>query len=159
MVLYLGTDAQLETTEFSPDAPAFYIGTPSAHWVTPGIASETEAAVREHFSTPHVYYLGSHMNCGCGFGYGLDPEWYEWAAEFPDQVDLDPQEAISRRQLVELLQSLVEAKHNVEVFVSEGSFLNEPPDYRNQVSPEAFLDPASVLNGHLLAVTGEPLPH
>lgn len=153
MVLYLGTDAQLETRVFSPENPAFYVGAPSAHWVNLAIAKEKEASVRNHFSTPNLYYIGSHLDCGCGFGYGQDPEWYEWAAEFPDQFDLDPQEVVSRHQLVALLRSLVEAKHKAEIFVSEGSFLHEPPDYRSQVSPEAFLHPATIQNGHLLTVT------
>jgi hypothetical protein len=33
---------------------------------------EREAAIRVRFSHPHVYYVGSHTGCGCGFGAG-DP--------------------------------------------------------------------------------------
>lgn len=142
MVLFLGTDAQLETSEFSPEAPAFFVGSVSEH----------ESVVHQQFSTPHVYHLGSHTMCGCGFGYGQDPEFYTWAARFPEQASLDPEEATSRRQLVEYLQALVKAGHTAEVYACWSGDEAEPPDHRSKISPEAFSDPASVRERHHLIV-------
>ena len=152
MVLYLGTDAQLETMEFSPENPAFYVGTLVSFYTTPALASETEDAVRKHLSEPHVYTLGSHTSCGCGFGYGQNPEWYAWAAEFPDQVDQDPDEPVARRQLADFLHSLLEADHTAEVYACWSGDEDQPPDHRSRVQPEAFLNPSAVQERHHLVV-------
>ena len=148
MVLFLGTDAELTTSEWSQQEPTFFIGAPS----------EGEAPVRRHFSTPNVYVLGAHTGCGCGYGYGQDPEWYAWAAEFPEEADPDPDplEPVSRRQLADFLRQLVDEGHTVDVYAcwsgdeaqqSAGSLL---------LTPEAFLDPSCIREGDFAVVTASP---
>lgn len=143
MVLFLGTDADLEPTEFSPENPAFYVGPLSEH----------EASVCRHLGGDHVYFLGSHTLCGCGFGYGQDPEYYTWAAQFQDEDDVDPKERVSRRQLADFLHALVDDGHDVDVYACWSGDEGEPPNHQSRVSPEAFLDPASVRERHHLVVT------
>lgn len=134
MVLYLATDAHLETTEFSREAPAFYVGALSAH----------EGAVRERVEAPQVYYLGSQTACGCGFEYGsLDADVY-------------PEGADSRRQLVALLRSLLDAGHTAEIYACWSGDEAEPATHHRRVQPNALLDPASLDERHHLVVTDAP---
>ena len=55
--IYLAAAAPLDTIEWAPERPAFNVA---------GL-TEREDPVRRHFSQPHIYYLGSHSRCGCGF--------------------------------------------------------------------------------------------
>ena len=59
-VLYIAADRELPLIAWHEQTPAFH--------VTP--LPEREEAVRRHFSKPHVYYLGAHTGCSCGFAYG-----------------------------------------------------------------------------------------
>ena len=127
MVAFLGTDAVLDTTAFSPDAPAFYVGRPSPH----------EHAVRTRFGASHVYVLGSHTGCGCGFGFG---------ETYADE-HVDPDEADSRRQLADRLRTLVEAGHAAEVYVCWSGDEAAPPVRRLSLTPDAFLEPARIAEG------------
>ncbi len=60
MALYLAADAPV--TEITPSMPPRPL---SARPI-----EGTEEAVRAHFTKPHVYFLGSHTGCSCGFQYG-----------------------------------------------------------------------------------------
>lgn len=134
MVLFLGTEAALDTTDFSPEAPAFYVGVPR----------ESEAPVRRHFSTSRVYYLGSQTGCGCGFEYGdLDADAY-------------PEAATSRQRLADLLRALLDAGHPAEVYACWSGDEAADADHRSRVRPEAVLDPAAVRERHHLVVTDSP---
>ena len=143
MVLFLGTEAALDTTGWSEEAPAFYVGEPE----------EREASVRKHFNTSRVYYLGSHTGCGCGYEFGQDPAWYDWAASDPEAADADPDGPTSRQSLAALLRSLLDAGHPVELYALWSGDEDTPPDHRSRIRPEAVLDPATVLEGHHLVVT------
>ena len=55
--VYLATAAPLETIDWAPEHRAFNVAGLTAH----------EEPVRRQFSQPHLYYLGSHSRCGCGF--------------------------------------------------------------------------------------------
>lgn len=134
MALYLGTDAQLETTEFSPEDPAFYVGTLSAY----------EDAVHERIEAPHVYYLGSQTACGCGFEYGsLDADVY-------------PEGAASRSQLAVLLRSLLDAGHTAEIYACWSGDEAKPATHHRRIPPEALLYPDSLEERHHLIVTDTP---
>ena len=148
MVLYLGTEATLDTTTMSTESPAFYVGEPD----------EREAAVREHFSASRAYYLGSHTGCGCGFEFGADPEWLAWARSDPEALgyDPDPDGPASRQSLADLLRALVDAGHPVELFACWSGDDDVPPGHRSRIRPDAVLDPATVLEGHHLVVTDAP---
>jgi len=62
--VYLAAPDSLPEIQWSQERPAFNVGP-----ITPD-----EASVRRHFSHPHVYYLGSHTQCGCGFSSREEPE-------------------------------------------------------------------------------------
>jgi len=68
MVVYVAADAPLPLISWDPQAPAFHVKALDAR----------DDPVRARFSKPHVYYVGSHEGCGCGFGYG------QWDGEKPD---------------------------------------------------------------------------
>jgi hypothetical protein len=60
MVVYLAADAPLPLISWDAQAPAFHVKA----------LGSRDDPVRARFSKPHVYYVGSHEGCGCGFGYG-----------------------------------------------------------------------------------------
>jgi hypothetical protein len=55
--VYLAAAVPLEPITWSPERPAFNVAGLTEH----------EDPVRRQFSQPHIYYLGSHSRCGCGF--------------------------------------------------------------------------------------------
>ena len=63
MVLYAAADVQLRLIA-AGDTPA---STPPPLSVRP--IEHAEVVVRERFTRTHVYFLGAHTGCSCGFGY------------------------------------------------------------------------------------------
>lgn len=59
-VLYIAADASLELV---PDRSAAPLS------VRP--IESSEEAVRRQFTKPHVYFIGAHPGCSCGFSYGF----------------------------------------------------------------------------------------
>ena len=97
MVLYVAADAPLPLVPWAADAPAFHVT----------VLPPRAAAVRAHFSKPHVYYLGSHEGCGCGFGYG----W--WDGEDPES-SAQGRESVGR--LGAYLAAVTQASGPVELY-------------------------------------------
>jgi hypothetical protein len=62
-MLYVAAVQPLPLISWQPSNPGF--------WVRE--LKEAEAGVRQQFSKPYVYYVGSHQGCGCGFAYGIWP--------------------------------------------------------------------------------------
>ena len=83
--LYLASDRPLPESTWDEQNPGFYVEA----------LPTSDAAVRRHFSKPHVYYAGSHEGCGCGFGYG----------DFGGPA-LDESDALGRRSLEQLFTFL-----------------------------------------------------
>jgi hypothetical protein len=100
--VFLASAVELPAVPWSPAAPAFNVAP----------ISEYEEPVRQQFSRPHVYYLGSHTQCGCGFS--------------PDERG-DPAD---RRRALEALAAYVGAaceRGPAELFVCwEGDYAAEP---------------------------------
>ena len=59
-VLYGASDRLLPLIKYDKENPALWIG-------ELGSFSEKDTLVRTQFSLPHVYYIGAHTCCGCGF--------------------------------------------------------------------------------------------
>ena len=58
MVYFLQVASPIRTVPWDPDRPAFHVGRPS----------DRERGVVDRFPDQGpVYYLGSHLQCGCGF--------------------------------------------------------------------------------------------
>ena len=55
--VYFAAAAPLGTIDWTPEHPVFNVAGLTEH----------EEPVRRQFSQPHIYYLGSHTRCGCGF--------------------------------------------------------------------------------------------
>ena len=62
MTFYVASDLPLPLVDWRDESPGFH--------VTP--VPEREQAVVAQFTRPHVYYVGSHEQCGCGFEYDED---------------------------------------------------------------------------------------
>ena len=55
--LFLASDSELPLIEWNVDRPAFNVS---------GLLP-SEESVRKHLKRSHVFALGSHTHCGCGF--------------------------------------------------------------------------------------------
>jgi len=85
MVYYLGCDSLF------PCLPAWDEKNPAFHVDT--LTKENEQRVRSKLPHEHIYYLGSHEGCGCGFrsesdGFLLAREGDDARAEAEDQAAL-----------------------------------------------------------------------
>ena len=136
MVLYLGSDAALPTSEWAAERPACTVGAPRP----------SERVVRRHFAKAHVRYLGSHTGCGCGFGFGFG------VAE-GDPVEGDAAEAASRRWLAELVGGLVEAEGEVELYACWSGDEALDAVERTRLQPGDLLDVEAVREGTFAVVS------
>lgn len=72
LAIYLGSNAELETSEFDLDNPAPYVGE---------LYELDQARLRAIVGKQHIYYVGADTDCGCGFGYDR--------SGFVDKTDTD----------------------------------------------------------------------
>lgn len=115
MVLYAAADAPLpEIPERTPPAP-----------LSSRLIRDAEEAVRQHFTKPYVYFLGSHTGCSCGFQYG-------------EYVEEDSEGRESVRRLGGYLAAAVEQLGQVEVYACWDGEEAEPVEEREVVTPAAF---------------------
>jgi hypothetical protein len=115
MVLYAAADSPLpELPEHMPPAPL------SARPIQGG-----EEPVRTHFTKRHIYFLGSHTGCSCGFQYGVGG-------------DDDAQGRESVRQLGVYLTAAVARVGPVELYACWDGDEAELATERATVSPVAF---------------------
>jgi hypothetical protein len=117
MALYAAADVPLpEITPQMPPAPL------SARPI-----DGTESAVRTHFTKPHIYFLGSHTGCSCGFQYGL------YGREDEDRAGRE-----SVRQLGAYLFSAVARAGPIEVYACWDGDEAEPDRDRATMTPADF---------------------
>jgi hypothetical protein len=115
MVLYAAADAPLpEIAEGDPQPP-----------LSVRAIQASEEPVRAHFTKPHVYFLGSHTGCSCGFKYGLGG-------------DEDEQGRESVRELGAYLASAVERAGTLELYACWDGDEAEPETERASVTPTDF---------------------
>lgn len=122
MALFAGADEPLAQIEWQESSPAFYVQP----------LSQTDESVRHRFTKAHVYYMGAHTGCSCGFNYGqIEPVTAEDHAE----------EAAGRASVAALQQFLRQAVlrlGEVELFSSwEGDWAEEPERHLD-VTPDWF---------------------
>ncbi len=117
MALFVAADEPLPVIEWRESAPAFNVQ----------VISETEESVRRHFSKPHVYYLGAHTGCSCGFAYGR-------AA--PSSKDAAGRASVAALQ--QYLRDAVQRLGEVELFSSWEGEWNQLPDQRLEVTGDWF---------------------
>jgi hypothetical protein len=122
MVLYAAADAPLRTI---PDDG------PVALSVRP--INATEELVRAHFSKPHVYFLGSHSACSCGFNYGYSPNTDAAGRESVTQLGLYLAAAVTHAGPIEIYACWDgdEAKHAKEhVTVTTDHFRGDAEEFQ-----------------------------
>lgn len=124
--VYIGTDRPLPTSQWDEQTRRFHLAP----------LAEKDEPARRHFSKPHIYYAGSHLQCGCGF--------FHNSLVFTDDADMmreyeDSQR--SARSLVQVLETALADADAVEVFVTWEGRQAEPPTRRLALTPEAFLSP------------------
>ena len=114
LVIYLATDADLPQVAWDKNAPALNVRKPK------------RKRVRGEFDAPHVYEIGAHTGCGCGFLTDGD----------------DSAEAVKTSESRAALRSFVEQalqRGEVELLVSWSG--DEKKDARAMVvSPEELVD-------------------
>jgi hypothetical protein len=115
MVLYLGSEKPLPLIAWDEDKPSFHVTE----------LPEDLNGVRQQFSKPYVYYLGSHQGCGCGFSYGQ----YE-----NDDEELEARECVSR--LSKYLSQAVEIAGALELYSCWSGDEEEPPSFQENVTQD-----------------------
>jgi hypothetical protein len=122
MMVYIASDSPLELKPWDKDNPSFCIEE----------LKGDENVVRKQFTKPHVYYVGPHTGCGCGFQV-WDPD-----PDLPDDDD-DLAEAKlvekSRRQLRDLIESLLQSCDIVELFATWSGGESDPPEITRELQP------------------------
>jgi hypothetical protein len=91
------------------------------------VAALTDPAepVRRQFTRPHVYYVGSHEHCGCGF-----------QCDEPDGTsDRASANWASRRRLAEFLADALQRQPPVELFTCWDGDQAAEPEHRGRIRP------------------------
>ena len=96
----------------------------------------TTERVRVHFALPHVYFVGSHTGCSCGFSYG-------WAAG-------DEEEAgrASVGALGHYLAAAAASGQSLELYACWDGDESKPAAARAEVSPDFFRGDAEEFDLH-----------
>lgn len=90
LAVFIASDHPLPSRPFSEERPAFNAGP----------LAEREEPVRRQFARAHVYSLGAHTGCGCGFS--PQQEWEEPARRRSLAALADYVSAVVRTGPVEL---------------------------------------------------------
>ncbi len=103
---------------------------------------DVEALVRQHLNQPYLYYLGSFMDCGCGFGYAdaplTRPEWDDDRVQ--DSVMWWEAFREATHQLAAYLEN-VTRDEPVTLLVCWSGEADRPPQRRTEVTPDYFRAP------------------
>jgi len=139
MVIYIGSDVPLGTWPFDSANPGFH--------VTELLSQD--AAVKRHFSKPHVYYAGAYEGCGCGFQYGReDPEFQN------DPNQLAAADA-SRARIQAYMREALTLQPAVEVYACWSGDEAESPSTRRALGgplfPNGFKEREFLVVGHSAA--------
>jgi hypothetical protein len=119
MVLYVAADAPL--SEIAATNPSgFFSARP---------IEGDEEAVRRHFTKSHVYFLGAHGGCSCGFSYGLGED---------DEEDQRGRESV--RQLRQYLDAATAQVGAVEVYACWVDDEAEPAASSQTLGTDQFTD-------------------
>ena len=84
-----------------------------------------EEPVRAQFTKPHVYFVGSHTGCSCGFQYGPN-------------VDQDREGRESVAQLGAYLVEIVRTIGPVELYACWNGDATNAEDVRESITPARF---------------------
>lgn len=81
--VFIAVSTPQQTNVFVPEVTKLYLGEPD---------SEQRNALRDKFTLPYIYYVGSDTQCSCGFEFHSelfnDPEWQDSKASPQALLDL-----------------------------------------------------------------------
>ncbi len=123
LMVYIAASEPLPLIEWREEARTFHV-TELTH--------ANDEQVRGQFSKPHVYYVGSHTICGCGFNYGQYPE----AEDDPEEIALRQR---SMRDLSEYLQHQLSRTGTIELFACWDGDQGAPPEHGRDLTPALLL--------------------
>ena len=128
-VLYIGTASPLPLRPWRKEAPALSVNKTSANAL----------AIKAHFTSRVVQYVGSTSGCGCDFPHVLTDTWRSPMFQLEAFPETDASEHSNAQELVKLLQA--SGEKTVEVYgVWDGDF-TEAPEARESISLSSILDP------------------
>lgn len=141
IAVYIASDYALPTIGWDEAKPAFHV-----------MPLEFPVGnLRQYFSKPILYSVGSHHGCGCGFAA------YEY---FDDQGDWvkedDPQARAARHGLALFLTAALRLQDTVEVIICCSGNEVFPPQRRGQALPDDFLDDSTLFDlSQLIVVSAQ----
>ena len=122
MVYFIESPRRLPMVPWDPDRPAVHLD----H------VSDSEEQVRTRFpGAGFVYYLGSHLNCGCGFR-------CETLGEEPEEASAKQH---SHERLAEYIAALPEEARPIRIFGLWTGDEEEPTEHLRDVALSRLRDP------------------
>lgn len=118
LAVYVAGSEVLPLVAWDRHAPAFYVEEVRAR----------DRVVCRQFTLPHVYYVGSHMGCACGFFRGGE------VGEELDQAQED------YRRLAEYLREAQKQGADLELFTCWEGDQGRSPGYRETLTPTNLED-------------------
>lgn len=120
LAVYLASDKSLPLIAWSQEKPSFYVEE----------LTSAEESVKTQFETPHIYYLGSHEGCGCGF-FKTGQGW--------DILGLD-QAQDNYAQLASYLKKAQSPDSRNQIYVCWQGDENTEPEFRKQVDLQQLIE-------------------
>lgn len=115
MMLYIASDRPVPLVAWNDGAPSFNVSK----------LNENSKAVRQRFSKPHIYYLGSHQGCSCGFSYGRDT--------YDEEEESAARESV--RRLSAYLAQAIEIAGPLELYSCWDGDQEDEPQFRDSITP------------------------
>lgn len=120
-VVYLGTNKKVIASQWDESKPSFFVEK---------IPSNELESLKNQFSMKHIYYVGSHTHCGCGFSY--DEEFNKEIEDINDSKN-------DVLKFNELLKEILNTSNECEVFLCWSGDEDEKPECSEIVGPDFFL--------------------
>lgn len=141
-VLFLAADQPPRVIGWDVERRGFHSVPPEAR----------EEVVARHFSKPHICYLGSHLQCGCGYYY---PDRNPDGSIESDELEEWEEVRVMRERLVEYLRETIRNCGPVEVLLSWSGDEARPTERISDLTPEAFSAETFPLAEHQVVVVSE----
>lgn len=116
MMLYLASEKPLPLVTWDKENPKFHVKE----------LDEQAKVVRKQFSQTHVYYLGSHQGCGCGFSYGQ--------YDYGEAEERAAHESV--RRLSEYLSQAIHIAGPLELYSCWDGDQEAEPEFQESITPK-----------------------